>query len=374
MQKKKMNKALFISNEKFLSNSFAEGGVKLCTDEFLALLNTGFEVTKFPVKYTSGLRYRIKKKLGISVYDDYTPEQYMATLKELLIKDGIKYIFLNLTNTAPFAKAIKASLPEVKVILCSHGNESGDYLHEAATHQSFSGIKKKAAASVLGQMLIEEAAQRQYIDLVLTVSEVEEAIEKWLGAKQVYMVPRHINNVQQEYHPVAGRVGFFSDLSHRPNYYGISEVCKAIETAGSSNITLRLAGGGAERGKELESRYPFVEYLGYLSEEALLQETSSWTFSLNPVFYYSRGVSTKLGKSLSMGLPVITTDKGMRGYKWKTGEMPVAPDAAQMASMIISLSHDQEKQQYYHQQVLQIQQSAPSYETMMADIHSFLSL
>jgi hypothetical protein len=368
----KKTNILFISNEKFLSNSFAEGGVKFCTDEFLALLHTGFEVIKFPVKYTTGLGFRIKKKLGISAYDDYAPEQYLPALKEMVIRNGVEYIFLNLTNTATFAKPIKEILPGVKVILCSHGNESGDHLHEVATHQSFSGAKKKTATKVLGRMLVKEAEQRKYIDLVLTVSDVEEGIEKWLGAKQVYMVPRHIDQVKQDYKPILGRVGFFSDLSHRPNYYGISEVCKAIEAAGYKDLTIRLAGGGAERGKELEQKYSFVQYLSYLPEEELIKETSSWTFALNPVFYYSRGVSTKLGKSLGMGLPVITTQKGLRGYEWKEGELPVANDAEEMAMMIDKFSRDPAACEHYKNEVYKIQQSSPAYEQMMSEIKKLL--
>ena len=364
--------ALFICNEKFLDSSLPEGGVKFCTDEFSELIKVKFEVINFPVKYTNTLAYRISKKLGTAVYNDYEPSAYAAALKKTMEENNTRHAFLNLTNTAPFAEVIKHIDPEVKVILCSHGNESGDYLHEVSTHAKYAGARKRLAARTLGKMLVKEAEMRSHIDLVLTVSDVEEGIEKWLGAKRIYMVPRFISKQQIPYHPVVGRVGFLSDLSHEPNYFGIKEVCNALQKSGNTAVEIRLAGGGKERGAALAQQFSFVHYLGYLPEAALEKEIASWSFSLNPVFYYSRGVSTKLGKSLGMGLPVITTDKGMRGYKWKTGEIPVASDAEQMASMIIDLSHNKEKQQYYHQQVLQIQQSAPSYADMMADIQSFL--
>ena len=364
--------ALFICNEKFLDSSLPEGGVKFCTDEFLELIKVKFDVINFPVKYTNTLTYRTSKKLGTGAYNDYDPSAYAAVLKKIIEENTIGHVFLNLTNIAPFAELIKNIAPSVKVILCSHGNESGDYLHEVSTHAQYRGARKRLAAYTLGKLLVKEAEMRSHIDLVLTVSDVEEGIEKWLGAKKIYMVPRFISKQQMSYEPVAGRVGFLSDLSHEPNYFGIKEVCNALQKSGDMSVEIRLAGGGKERGAALAQQFSFVQYLGYLPEDALEKEIASWSFSLNPVFYYSRGVSTKLGKSLGMGLPVITTDKGMRGYKWKTGEMPVAFNAAQMASMIITLSHDKEKQQYYHQQVLQIQQSAPSYETMMADIQSFL--
>lgn len=367
----KNTNSLFLSNQKFLSDSFAEGGVKFCTDEFLALINTGFTVINFPVEYTTGPRFRIKKKLGISAYDEYAPKQYLAALKEAVIKNDVKYIFLNLTNTAPFAKVIKASFPDVKVILCSHGNESGDHLHEIAMHGAFNS-KKKLQTYMLGNMLVKEAEQREHIDLVLTVSDVEAGIEKWLGAKQVYMVPRHIDNIKKHYKPISGRVGFFSDLSHRPNLYGILEVCKAINAAGYKDLTLILAGGGAEAGKKLAQDFSFVKYVDYLPEDKLTEEVVSWTFALNPVFYYSRGVSTKLGKSLGMGLPVITTQKGLRGYEWSEGELPVANDAREMAALIHKLSTDAAAGEHYKNEVYKIQQSSPSYQQMISEIKKLL--
>ena len=372
MTNNKKETALFICNERYLDDGQPEGGVKFCTDEFRALLRTGFEVRDFPVSYSASLGYRIRKKTGFSAYDDYNTEKYRLRLVSALREQKIRYVFLNLTNTAPFAKLIKTISREIKVILCSHGNESGDFLHDISTHDKFKGIKKATSSFTLGKMLTREAEQRKYIDLVLTVSDVEEGIEKWLGTTAVYMVPRFIDKHQAPYHPIKGLTGFLADLSHEPNFYGISSVCKALQKKDPKGIEIHLAGGGAERGKALAAKYPFIKYLGYLSNEALLKEIGNWTFALNPVFYYSRGVSTKLGKSLGWGMPVITTNKGMRGYLWGEGEMPVCNNAEEMASLIAALAVDMNACNRYRGETLKIQHSAPSYEMMMNDILKLL--
>ena len=93
-------------------------------------------------------------------------------------------------------------------------------------------------------------------------------------------------------------------------------------------------------GNQLAAKYPFVTYLGYLDNNALETEAATWTCFINPVFYYSRGVSTKLAKALSWGLPVVTTTIGCRGYVWTMGSLNIADTAMEMAIAIQTLSND----------------------------------
>lgn len=366
-----LRNALFLCNQKFLDSTNA-GGVKFCTDEYLSLIKTTFNVTEFPVVYDVSIIQKLSRKLNLNAYTDYNPGKYKNSLKTILQEKSITHVFLNLTNTAPFAAIIKSISQNIKVILCSHGNESGDYMHDIILHEKYRGLQKKTATYNVGNMLLKEAAMRSNIDVVLTVSDVEEGIEKWLGAKTVYMVPRFIAKQNGIYNPVVGKVGFISDLSHEPNYFGINEVCKEINLLPNEKIKISLVGGGKERGEMLDKEYSFVEYIGYLSEEALAAEISSWSFALNPVFYYSRGVSTKLGKSLGMGYPVITTNIGMRGYKWKEGELPKCKTAKEMAALITALSTDRNAFEYYKNEVIKIQESSPSYNEMMTEINTYL--
>ena len=299
-------------------------------------------------------------KLGLSAYDAYQPKDYTLLLKKNLEDTDINIVFLNLTNTIQFAEFIKRNWPHVKVVLCSHGNESGDHLHDISLHNNYKGILRKSAIFSLGNMLVKESYFRKHIDLVLTVSDVEVGIEKWLGAENILMVPRFIGINHIERTPVNGRVGFLADLTHEPNYFGIREVCEALKKNDTENTTIHLVGGGKERGQLLSQQYSFVKYIGYLHQDELMKELSTWTFALNPVFYYSRGVSTKLSKALGMGLPVITTEKGMRGYAWTEGMLPVCNTAVEMAELIIKLSSNGDALKKYNLEVIKIQSTSTS--------------
>ena len=367
-------RALFLCNEKFLNSLSTEGGVKFCTDEYIKLIKLNFDLTLIPVSYTTGWSFRLKLKLGLSAYDAYQPEEYNLLLRKNLDNTDINIVFLNLTNTIQFAEFIKKKWPHVKVILCSHGNESGDHLHAIALHKNYKGILRNTAIYSLGNMLIKESYFRKYIDLVLTVSDVEVGVEKWLGAEKVLMVPRciSVNNIQRK--PVNGRVGFLADLTHEPNYHGIKEVCEALKNIGTENTTIHLVGGGKDRGLVLAQQYPFVKYIGYLHQTELIKELGTWAFALNPVFYYSRGVSTKLGKALGMGLPVITTEKGMRGYEWTEGMLPVCNTADEMAELINKLSVDADPIQNYNMEVIKIQSTSTSLNETAKKLVQFLKV
>ena len=368
------SKALFICHEKFLNPASPEGGVKFCTDEYLKLIQLKFNVTSIPVFYKNSWIYRLKMKLGLSAYDAYQPQDYALLLKKNLDNTDINIVFLNLTNTIQFAEFIKNNWPHVKVVLCSHGNESGDHLHAIVLHKNFKGILRNTAIYSLGNMLVKESYFRKYIDLVLTVSEVEVGVEKWLGAENILMVPRFIDVSNIEKKTVNGLVGFVADLTHEPNYYGIKAVCEALKNIGTENIIIHLVGGGKERGQLLAQQYPFVKYIGYLDQEELIKELGTWTFALNPVLYYSRGVSTKLGMALGMGLPVITTEKGMRGYEWTEGILPVCNTAAEMAELIIQLSTNVDAIKKYNMEVIKIQSTSTSIKKTAEKLVKFLKV
>jgi len=344
----------------------------LCTWEYIDLVKTKFEVELFPVEMNRSFLYRFKKKLGLSAYEDYVVTGYEGRLTEIIAKKKIDYVFLNLSNTITFSAIIKKIAPSVKVILCSHGNESGDFLHEIVLHKKLQGLKEIAARYNLGKMLTKESSFRKYVDVVLTVSEVEAEIEKWLGAEKVYMVPRVIRGNRVVHNPVKGRIGFFGDLSHAPNYYGISKICQALKERNVSEIELRLVSSQEDTARLLEKKFPFLTYLGYLDDELLHKEVASWAFCLNPVFYYSRGVSTKLGKALGMGVPVITSRKGMRGYKWAEGEVLTCETPEQMADLVLKHATHIEDAVFYRDEIGKVQASSPRLGDIMNDVYRLI--
>ena len=332
-----MEKVLFISNELYLDVSKPEGGVRVCTFEFIELLKQKYEVILFPVKPNLSISFKIKNRLGLGSYDAYKPNNYFTQIKKTIEENNVNLVFLNLTNLIKFSSVIKKINAGINVILCSHGNESGDFLHDVVRFRKQISFPKKIFSSfALGKILKTESFYRLYfIDLILTVSEVETEIEKWLGAKEVFMVSRTVKPNFLDIKSVENRVGFTGDLSHFPNRSGIVSFCDALNKL-NATIEVRITGKPSYIGNALQKKFPFITYLGYLDAAALEKESATWCLFLNPVFYYSRGVSTKLAKPISWGLPAISTTAGTRGYKWKHGQMLIAETADEMALAVVS--------------------------------------
>lgn len=362
-----MEKVLFLTNGLYLDTRNREGGVRNCTNEFIELLSQRFEVIRFPVKNHVTILYRLRVRLGLNHYNDYKPETYREEILKAIRDHNIRIVFLNLSNTVRFASLIKEMTDgKVKVVLCSHGNETGDFLHQVVRFPGGNSYFKNLFSSyTLGRLLKIEAAYRiDAIDMVLTVSPVEENIEKWLGSRNTFMVPRVIKKDFLSLRPVPYRVGFIGDISHTPNHSGVIAVCKELMELGQK-VEFRLVGGPEEIGRSIEKQYPFVKYLGFLDDGALREEAATWAFFLNLVFYYSRGVSTKLAKALGWGLPVLSTIPGNRGYRWEEGDLLLARNARHMAELIVENAGDPGRIEMAQQVVIKIVSSSSGFTGIM---------
>ena len=74
-------------------------------------------------------------------------------------------------------------------------------------------------------------------------------------------------------------------------------------------------------GRQLATEFSFINYRGTLSDQQLIDEVKTWSVLLNPVFWYSRGASTKLAQAINWGIPCITTPAGRRGYDLQDEEI-----------------------------------------------------
>jgi len=365
-----MEQVLFISHKKFLDQTLPEGGVRLCTNDYVELLQTQYVVNFLGVEYNRSILFRLRFRLGLDAYEEYVPENYRTELKDAIVTRGIRKVFINLSNAMSFGKFIKENFSayDVKVILCSHGNESGDFLHQAARFsERLAGYKRLFSSYRLGKMLKLESIYRQhYIDLVLTVSEVEEQIEKWLGAKQVFMVPRVFKQKFIDWRPVHGRIGFVGDISHPPNYYGVSKLCEALQKNGvPEQLDFRIIGVEDEHSRRLKEQFSFVSIMGYMDNAVFEKEAASWYYYMNLAFYYSKGVSTKLAKGIDWGLPVISTTAGNRGYVFRGGNVLTADAPEDIATILEHRLSDPALVQHDRQEIINIVKNTITYQDIM---------
>ena len=311
--------SLFLTNKNDLYSTIS-GGVQLCSQEYLEIVRLiSTQVKIFDVKVARDLKYRIIRGSGLDYYHLYNVKLYKLQLVEIINKHNIDVVFINKAELIRFSKIIKNVYGEkVKIVLMSHGNETGDFLHELTHPNSNICLLKLLKSKIrLGLNLhLESYFRHRYIDLVCAMSIEEEAIEKWLGAKNTYFFPRLICDNKINRIPIKGRIGFVGTLTHIPNKIALEQVCEILKNK-NFNTELRIVGSGLVEGREFSTKYKFVTYLGRLNDIDLKKEVTTWDCFLNPIFWYSKGASMKLAQAIGWNLPIVSTVAGARGYKFK---------------------------------------------------------
>ncbi len=329
--------ALFVSEPAFL-DPLRSGGVQRCSVEYAALLEAaGFAVHLHAVSSTRALEPRLKARAGIEAYDLY-PASLARGVLDALDRTGATLVALNQVYLLPVVPEIRRARPDVRIVVLSHGNESGDFLHEALRTPR-SAWQRARDQVRLGQMVYREGVGFLDVDAVLCLSETERHINLWLGAREALVVPRTWTPDFLDWAPVAGRVGFVGALDHLPNTEGIGPVLDALAQADAAGVEVRIVGGGGT-GERLARRFSGATYLGRLSDAELETEVATWSLFLNPVWWYARGASTKLAQAIGWGLPIATSVPGMRGYEWSDGDLLVTETPEAMAAAAVQVAAD----------------------------------
>lgn len=362
-----MKKAIFLSHKNALRSDIT-GGVQLCSQEFYEVIKNISELNleEYHVPYTKNILQRVRMKIGMENYSMYNVKKDKTSLIKYISENAVEVVFINMASLVRYAGPIKENFgKKVKIVLLSHGNHSGDFLHlitkPVKKQNAFRRFLNKLR---LGSLISTEAMYRnKYLDAVITLSETERQIENWFGAKKSIFLPRRLYAEFLDHRPIKGRVGFMGRLDHPPNLQGISIFLDELQKV-NNNVEIRIVGAPDEYGKQLQKKYPFINYLGELSDKALEAEVATWALLLNPVWWYSTGASTKLAKAISWGVPIITTTAGMRGYQWGKGELMVADTAKEMVKKTIDAVFDNGVIQHWINQSKTIANSGPSIEEL----------
>lgn len=369
-----MTRAIFLTHPKLLRSEIS-GGVQLCSQELLKVVTNckSLQVTEFNVGFTRRIKDRLLIKLGLENYSMYDPGVEQQQLLKTIADEKVRIVFINMSSAMRYAKPIKEKFGnEVKVILLSHGNHSGDFLH--LINRPIGGQsawKRFVRMCRLGVLVSTEAKWRiKHLDAVVTISETERQIENWFSAKRTLFIPRFLHTNFLTHNPVPERIGFVGRLDHPPNLQGVGILCDELVKLNTGNMKLRLVGTPQAIGESLAKKYPFIEFLGELSEADLEKEAATWCFFLNPVWWYSTGASTKLAKGISWGIPIISTTAGMRGYQWSKGELVVADTPAEMSKKIIDIITKPEQVKHWAEQTKLMAANGPDLDTLSRQLES----
>ena len=347
---KMKTRGLFLTSKVSFDSEVA-GGVQICSKELYdLLLKCDLDLKVYRVDFTRRIIPRARIKFRLDSYNMVDVHRVKRDLIHYIQSNGIEIVFLNMSGLVRLAKVIKEHFGDkLRVILFSHGNDSSDFLHRITTNSLHSRSLVKLVTRIkdvirLGLLIYTESSyRRKYLDGVITISEIEKQIEKWLGAKRAFFLPRVLKCDYLEHKPDLNKVGFVGRLDHPPNYQGLALLLDEFGKLEIGRLKVRVVGTPGDWGKKLQNNYPFVEYLGELSGEELREEAATWSFFLNPIFWYSAGSSIKVSKGISWGIPIVSTLPGIRGYEWKAGNLVLANDPEDMATKILreleSLEH-----------------------------------
>jgi hypothetical protein len=307
------------------SLSRQSGGQQICTQEYVEALQTaGFTLEHVVFDLANGIKEKLLRRLDPRPYRYSLPGDLADRAAAVANTKQATHIFLNTVDLAPLAAELKQR-GSWQIVMLSHGLESVDFVHTLRTQNwrnDFFGLSRTQELK-LGRQIIEECKQRIYIDKVVCLAKFEAEIERWLGAREILVVPRIVRPAILNWTPVEGRSGFVGRLDHPPNLEGLLMFLDEMEKIGRTGLDVRIVGAPHEYGARLANRYPFVSYLGMLSDADLTSEAATWTCAINPVFCYARGASTKLAVLAGWGIPLVTTPQGERGYEWQ-GDHPIA--------------------------------------------------
>jgi len=311
-------KAIFLTNTDDFDAPIL-GGVQICSQEYFRVLKRCVnEIIRIDVHNSYHPIDRLNRKLGFKRYLNHNPGRNPLVLQQIAAHKP-DLILINHCQLLRYTKALKLAIPNAKVVLLSHGNQSGDDLYELTS--TFGRLQHQGKTSLLNtlfygaDLIMESRYRRHFIDGVITMSEQEVAIEHWLGAKTAFYFPRIIDRDILAWNPKDNRVGFIGTLNHTPNKIALTHIFDWFQANPQIDPPIiRLIGSGEEIGRKFQQDYSFVEYLGALNDSEAKLEIQSWQFFLNPIFWLSRGASMKLKQALSWCIPTITTEFGSRGY------------------------------------------------------------
>jgi hypothetical protein len=333
--------AVFVSNANSLRD--VPGGQQLCTREYLETVKAaGFNPRVVDFRFRRDPMARVRRKLRPNPYRNALPDDLLGRIVKAVEATEATWVFFNLTELTPLAEPLKRRRADLKIAVLSHGAESVDYYHSlrikaAAMPRRRATVRERLS---LADQLMDEAATRPFVDHMFVLAPFEGEYERWLGARRVTWMPRQVVRKPLDWRPVEGRIGFVATLDHWPTIEALERYLPELSIRVGAKVRLRLVGGPDAEGRALQGRYSFIEFLGSLDESALRSEAATWTCYPQPLFCWGRGCSTKLATALSWGLPVVTTEQGIRGYQWSAGGVTLAETPADAAERSVRLALD----------------------------------
>ena len=331
---------IFISS----ANSVAAGGggQQICSREYrAALAAAGFRLNDVLFTPDRRLLTRIRIRLRRRHYHNHLPDDLVRRVVERVQATGASIVFANLNDLIPAGSSLRAALPPpVKLVLLSHGLASVDEVHTQRI--AGSGVRPghtRADWTTVAGLLAVETQHLSAFDHVFGLAEFETGICHWLGARSVSALPRTVTKEFLPWKPSGDRVGCIGTMDHPPNEEGLWLLLRSMAKNPVGELRVRLISRSHQVCAAAAAQYPFVDYLGPVEDPAAVHaEAGTWSAFLHPIFCHAMGCSTKVAVGLAWGLPVVTSDAGLRGYDWATKVLTTFNTPDSMAARVLALT------------------------------------
>ena len=201
-------------------------------------------------------------------------------------------------------------------------------------------VDDRSTAMIAGQRQLERTAWTS-VSLVTCVGEHEANLIRPFRVGPIEVIPNGADVSMIPYIPPsarsAGDVLYVGTMSHRPNARAaqfLAERVMPIVRATMPDARLTLCGGSP--GPEVRAlASPWCEVTGSVPDIRVFQKRAS-VFA-NALFH-GAGSSLKVPEALAAGLPMISTNTGVRGYELRAGEDFIAAETAdEFATAIVDV-------------------------------------
>jgi hypothetical protein len=346
------------------------GGVQWCTREYVkSLIEAGTVLQIVSTESPRNLSSRLQRRLFPTPYKGLHQGGVVSEVLKAVDATMARWVFLNNSESASLAPALRAMRPDIRLCFLSHGVEIMDVVNNLRLAPQFTSHVHQRSRWI-GDLIKTEIRIREALDTVICISEPDVAFEYWLGSARVQFLPRSVSSEPLPWLPVKGCVGTVGTLNHGPNLHGLCLFAEAVE--GFGRLELRVVGGPRHIGLELERRYECIRYLGELADDALRDEAKAWRAFINPIFCHARGASTKVATALGWGIPVATTIHGARGYCWDEESLPLAATVAELADIARAIANC-ENPQDWRERTRRIARMAPTPQDTGQKLLNFLN-
>lgn len=270
-------------------------------------------INKSKSKITSVLKWMLLNKPKTII--DFNAVGYREKITNYILNEKFEVVVFEFPYTTEFVDLKKLKTNDIRIVIVAHGVEE-EFFRELRSLD-------------LPQFIIDVETKRwnkyekKILNLADTVIGIAPNDVSFLRENHelnnIYYLPPYLKKENKFWvdNEDSNYIIFCGSLSFLPNYHGIKwfldKVCQGDLTClGNGKVKLKITGKISEKIKDKFSKYKNIDFTGYLSDEDLEKLMLNAKCSIVPILIGS-GIKIKLLKSLSYGIPTITTMHGASG-------------------------------------------------------------